>query len=135
MKNNNCSKEKIIEAYYNQSIKKDTLDHIDSCKECSKYYQELVNLGGKINVLNKIDTSSDTFAVRQIVNKHLSIREQKKILREAVLFALTGLSLLGGIYGTMIAFDYRAVLAFYLIIFINLPVLLLPAILKRKELI
>jgi len=93
------------------------------------------NMPEKMEVLNRIDCSPNPFVVKRIVNIHLSKKERKKVIREAMFFALTGFALLGGIYGTMISFDYKMVLAFYLIIFINLPVLLLPAILIRKDLI
>jgi len=135
MRNSDCSKEKIINAYYYQSTNKETMEHISSCEECSKYYQDLVSIGERMNLLSKTDNSPDTFVAKRILNIHLSSTERKKIYREAIFFALTGFSLIGGLYGGMIAFDYRAVLIFYLIVFINLPVLLLPAILKRKELI
>jgi len=135
MKNSECSKEKIINAYYNQATNKDTFEHISSCEECSKYYQDLVSTGEKMNVFNETDNLQNTSAAKQIVNIHLLRVERKRIFREAIFFALIGTASLGITYGTMIAFDYRAVLIFYLIVFINLPVLLLPAILKRKELI
>ncbi|MGE5329306.1 MAG: hypothetical protein ACM3KR_07355 [Deltaproteobacteria bacterium] len=135
MKNNDCSKEKIVEAYYAQSTNHDALKHINSCEECSKYYQDLVAAGEKMNTLNMADNYTDTFAVKKIVNIHLARKQKKRIIREAVLFSLFGLVFLGGLYWAMITINYMAALIFYLIIFINLPILLLPVILKRKELL
>lgn len=137
MQKNNCSKQKIIDSYYNhdQTTDKDILKHISACDECSRYYQDLISMGKKIDALKSTDCPVNTFAVKKIVNVHLSKQKGKKLLYETIAFGGISAALLITVYGVMAAFNYKAALGFYLILFINLPILLLPAILKRKELL
>lgn len=135
MKNNNCSKRRIIDAYYSEAKDKEVLEHIEKCSECARFYDDLKNMGEKMDLINNTGQSPNPFSVNRIISTHLAQREKRRIIREAFAFFLTSSVVLGILCGTVIVYDLKFAAASYLLIFLLMPFLLIPAVIKRKEII
>lgn len=133
MKKNSCSKQKIIDAYYNEAEDEGILEHIKNCKECNMYYEKLKNAGKKMDLIKNIDEPVNPFAVNKIINVHLSGKEKRKVIREALGFFLGSSAFIGTLFGAVLAYDFKYAAAIYLSIFLIMPFLLIPAVLRRKE--
>lgn len=79
MKKNSCSKQKIIDAYYNEAEDEGILEHIKNCKECAVYYENLKAVGEKMDLMKDIDQPVNPFAVNRIVNVHLAGKEKEEL--------------------------------------------------------
>lgn len=133
MKNRDCSKEKVLDAYYNETKDEYILKHIESCAECGKFYDSLKSTGNKMELFNNVVPTVNPFTVKKIINTHLAEREKRRIMQESLGFFLGSSAFITIFYGTIIAYDFRYAAVFYLLIFSIMPFLLIPAVLKRKE--
>lgn len=124
-------KDKLIDVYYSENVLDETLKHhLNSCSECSKFYEELDDTKDTLSILEK-DIDIDYSLIGEAFEKAEDIQCKRKSIFELILFIVIATSILGTIgYAASIGYG-MLILRLQIVFFFGGP-LMVPIMIKRK---
>jgi hypothetical protein len=128
----NCKKvrEILIDSMYGESDVKDVKKYIEECPECRKFTEDLGVISEKMDILDA-DPPVNISDIVNTLDMAEKIEAGKKLKFEAVCFAVCALLITAAYAVLSIGFGTSFVIITQGIMFLCLPAVLIPVIIKR----
>lgn len=106
-------------------------EHIESCPECREFKNKLYAVSQKLDILemDNFNVPADFF---NIINTAENIKGEKKKRFEIFSFVAASISILIPFVGLGLYFGLRTLLYMHIILYFNMPLILIPLITNRK---
>jgi predicted anti-sigma-YlaC factor YlaD len=105
--------------------------HIENCPECMEFKNKLYSASQKLDILEmeNLTMPADLF---NIINEAENIKVEKKKKFEICTFVAASISILIPFIGLGLYFGLRTLLYMQIILYLNMPLVLIPLITNRK---
>lgn len=124
-------KDKLIDVYYSENVLDENLKHhLNTCKECRKYFEELNDTKDILSILEK-DVEIDYSLICEAFEKAEDIQSKRKSILELILFIVIATSILASI-GFFASIGYGMLILKLQIVFFFGGPLMVPVMIKRK---
>lgn len=120
----------LIDEFYEEKQNNDILEHIKNCPECTEFKNKLHSISEEFDILDmdEIPVLSNMF---KIIDAAQDIRDTRRKRFEIPLFIAASLCILLPFIGLGIYIGVKFLIYLELILYINLPLILIPLI-KNK---
>lgn len=121
----------LIDGFYDRKPDVEINEHIENCPECRQFRNNLIAASEKLDFLEFEDLPipGDLF---NIIGAAEEIKESKVKRVEVFYFVLAALGIILPVAGAGIYFGIRILLYIQIILYINLPLIIIPLITNRK---
>ena len=121
----------LIDEFYDKKLETYINEHIENCSECMEFRNKLYAASQKLDILEmeNIAMPADLF---NIINAAENIKVEKKKKFEICFFVLASFGILIPFVGLGLYFGMRILLYMQLILYFNIPLVLIPLIINRK---
>lgn len=121
----------LMDEFYDRKLDVEINEHIEGCEECMNFRKSLYAASEKLNLLEleNMPLPGDLF---NIIGAAEDIKESKAKKAEIFCFLLAALGIILPVAGAGVYFGIRILLYMQIILYVNLPLIIIPLIVNKK---